>query len=140
MTGSAKQSSFFIRGKESWIASGASAPGIPHALRGGSFLHNSGASRRGNASVHLWKFIEFERATLSTVIVRHRVGASRRPMTGSGGRSSIPETPAMESKGRCVLDTPTEPVIGLAKGETRWRGMTTGDGGAGCAFAAATTG
>jgi hypothetical protein len=128
LTGSAKQSSFFIRGKESWIASGASAPGIPHALRGGSFLHNSGASRRGNASVHLWKFIEFERATLSTVIVRE------------GGRSSIPETPAMESKGRCVLDTPTEPVIGLAKGETRWRGMTTGDGGAGCAFAAATTG
>jgi hypothetical protein len=23
-----------------------------------------------------------------------------------------------------VLDTPTEPVIGLAEGETRWRGMT----------------
>ena len=30
----------------------------------------------------------------------------------------------MESKGRGVLDTPLEPVIGLAEGETRWRGMT----------------
>ncbi len=30
----------------------------------------------------------------------------------------------MESKGRGVLDTPPEPVIGLAGGETRWRGMT----------------
>src|SRR5258706_7516539 len=29
----------------------------------------------------------------------------------------------IESRG--VLDTPLEPVIGLAKGETRWRGMTT---------------
>src|SRR5258705_8041787 len=39
------------------------------------------------------------------------------------------ETPAMESKSRGVLDTPLEPVIGLAKGETRWRGMTTYRGG-----------
>jgi hypothetical protein len=31
----------------------------------------------------------------------------------------------MESKSRRVLDAPLEPVIGLAKGETRWRGMTT---------------
>jgi hypothetical protein len=30
----------------------------------------------------------------------------------------------MESRGRGVLDTPLEPVIGLAEGETRWRGMT----------------
>jgi hypothetical protein len=30
----------------------------------------------------------------------------------------------IESKGRGVLDTPLEPVIGLAEGETRWRGMT----------------
>ena len=30
----------------------------------------------------------------------------------------------MESKGRGVLDIPLEPVIGLAEGETRWRGMT----------------
>src|SRR5260370_23116051 len=31
----------------------------------------------------------------------------------------------MESRGRGVLDTPLEPVIGLAEGETWWRGMTT---------------
>jgi|SRR5258708_7643787 hypothetical protein len=42
------------------------------------------------------------------------------------------ETPAMESKSRGVLDTPLEPVIGLAKGETRWRGMTTYRGGWRC--------
>jgi hypothetical protein len=30
----------------------------------------------------------------------------------------------MESKGRRVPDTPLEPVIGLAEGETRWRSMT----------------
>jgi hypothetical protein len=34
------------------------------------------------------------------------------------------EAPAIASKGRSVLDTPLEPVIGLAGGETRWRGMT----------------
>src|SRR6266852_5223582 len=43
---------------------------------------------------------------------------------GLTGRPSIPPAPAMESKGRGVLDTPLEPVIGLAEGETRWRGMT----------------
>src|SRR3981081_4797778 len=30
----------------------------------------------------------------------------------------------MESKSRGVPNTPLEPVIGLAEGETRWRGMT----------------
>jgi hypothetical protein len=30
----------------------------------------------------------------------------------------------MEMKGCGVLDTPLEPVIGLAEGETRWRSMT----------------
>jgi hypothetical protein len=30
----------------------------------------------------------------------------------------------MEAISRGVLDTPLEPVIGLAEGETRWRGMT----------------
>jgi hypothetical protein len=29
-----------------------------------------------------------------------------------------------ESRGRSVLDTPQEPVIGIAEGETRWRGLT----------------
>ncbi len=31
---------------------------------------------------------------------------------------------AIEPRRRGVLDTPLEPVIGLAEGETRWRGMT----------------
>jgi hypothetical protein len=39
----------------------------------------------------------------------------------------------MESKSRSVLDTPLEPVIGLAQGETRWRSMTV-LGGAGVTF------
>jgi hypothetical protein len=30
----------------------------------------------------------------------------------------------MKLRSRGVLDTPLEPVIGLAAGETRWRGMT----------------
>jgi hypothetical protein len=30
----------------------------------------------------------------------------------------------METRGRGVLDSPLEPVIALAEGETRWRGMT----------------
>jgi hypothetical protein len=30
----------------------------------------------------------------------------------------------MEPRGRGVLDAPLEPVIGLAEGEARWRGMT----------------
>jgi hypothetical protein len=33
----------------------------------------------------------------------------------------------IESRSRGVLDAPLEPVIGLAEGETRWRGMTTHD-------------
>jgi hypothetical protein len=36
------------------------------------------------------------------------------------GGSSIPQPSLMESRGRSVLDTPLEPVIGLAEGETRW--------------------
>jgi hypothetical protein len=39
------------------------------------------------------------RGTLSAVIARHRVGATRRPMTGSGGRSSIPEAPENKPRG-----------------------------------------
>jgi len=44
-------------------------------------------------------------ATHSAVIVR--------------GRPSIPETSAIGSISRGVLDAPLEPVIGLAEGETR---------------------
>ena len=40
------------------------------------------------------------------------------------GRPSTQETPMTESKRRGVLDMPPELVIGLAEGETRWRGMT----------------
>src|ERR1700730_4940299 len=35
-----------------------------------------------------------------------------------------PETSVIETRSHRVLDTPLEPVIGLAEGETRWRGMT----------------
>jgi hypothetical protein len=34
------------------------------------------------------------------------------------------EALVIEPRSRSVLDTPLEPVIGLAEGETRWRGMT----------------
>jgi hypothetical protein len=34
----------------------------------------------------------------------------------------------IEPISRGVLDTPLEPVIGLAEGETRWRGTTTASG------------
>src|SRR5882724_906675 len=39
-------------------------------------------------------------------------------------RSEYSEASAMKSKSCGVLDTPLEPVIGLAEGETRWRSMT----------------
>ena len=35
----------------------------------------------------------------------------------------------MEPRSRSVLDTPQEPVIGLAEGETRWLAMTVVDDG-----------
>jgi hypothetical protein len=43
---------------------------------------------------------------------------------GLTGRPGIPGTAVIEAISRGVLDAPPEPVIGLAKGETRWRGMT----------------
>src|SRR6266852_5048598 len=36
-------------------------------------------------------------------------------------------TPVLETRGCGVLDAPLEPVIGLAEGETRRRGMTAND-------------
>jgi hypothetical protein len=63
-------------------------------------MQGSGETRRGNAKACL------------LVIARE------------SGRSSIPETPMIEPRGRGVLDAPLEPVIGLAEGETRWRSMT----------------
>ncbi len=88
------------------------APGIPTPsfFLGERFVHNSGATRRGNADTYSMN----TNAPLSLSIV----------IAAKSGRSSIPETPTIELRSRGVLDTPTEPVIGLAKGETRWRGMT----------------
>jgi hypothetical protein len=40
-------------------------------------------------------------------------------------RTGIPEAAAIKPRSLDVLDSPLEPVIGLAEGETRWRRMTT---------------
>jgi hypothetical protein len=77
-------------------AAGASTPGIPHALeffQGDRLMHTSGAPRRENAEVCR----EDKRAKFPAVIARE------------GGRSSIPETPVMESRSRGVLDRPVKP-------------------------------
>src|SRR6266850_338884 len=47
-------------------------------------MHNSGASRREIVDLH------------PAVVARHRVSPSASPMTGSSGRSSIPEAPVSE--------------------------------------------
>src|SRR2546429_1926045 len=65
----------------------------PRFFQGERFLHNPGASCRGNAEACR----EYERATFSVVIARE------------GGRSSIPETPVMESRSCGVLDRPVKP-------------------------------
>jgi hypothetical protein len=75
----------------------------PLIFEGRNFTHNPGAIRAAGE----WKCIQLS-------------------SPGSTGRPSIPETPVIEPRSRSVLDTPLEPVIGLAKGETRWRGMTVG--------------
>ena len=57
----------------------------------------------------------------------HRVARSRTHIPSSSPRrrgSSIPEAAVIEPISRGVLDPPPEPVIELAEGETRWRGMT----------------
>jgi hypothetical protein len=84
------------------------APGIPRSplgvaprpLLGGSFMHNSGASRREKVKVCL----SYPRHCEPTG--RARWLAMRQAIV------------------RGVLDTLLEPVIGLAGGETRWRRMT----------------
>jgi hypothetical protein len=52
------------------------------------------------------QFIACERATLSLVITRRRVCAMRRPMTGSSGRSSIPDTSAVATLPYSLLSWP----------------------------------
>ena len=74
------------------------APGIPCALLiGRNGWQSPGETRRGN--------------------IYGCRGPRRRATQYSRDASDRP-------MGRGVLDTPPEPVIGLAKGETRWRGMT----------------
>jgi hypothetical protein len=82
------------------------APGIPHALcfqKGERVWQISGASAL--RSEEACPLLRAEGTALSIVIVRHRAGAKAPPMTGSSGRSSVPETSAMESIARGVLDT-----------------------------------
>jgi hypothetical protein len=43
---------------------------------------------------------------------------------GLTGRSGISETTEIDRYAAADENAPTEPVIGLANGETRWRGMT----------------
>ncbi len=55
--------------------------------------------------------------------------ARMRHIPPRGHRPARPGDPVFQSANdkaqrRCVLDTPLEPVIGLAEGETRWRSMT----------------
>jgi hypothetical protein len=50
------------------------------------------------------------RATLTAVIARE-----------GGAIQYSRDAYIMESRSHSVLDTPLEPVIGLAEGETRWR-------------------
>jgi hypothetical protein len=51
------------------------------------------------------------------------------PLSSPGltGRPSTPPALVIESRSPGVLDTPLAPVVGLAEGETRWRGMTAVD-------------
>src|ERR1700689_2941727 len=45
---------------------------------------------------------------------------------GPGSKAGTTLRDIMRSRSRGVLDTPLAPVIVLAEGETRWRGMTGG--------------
>jgi hypothetical protein len=82
-------------------------------------MHDSGASRREIASTRLMN-----------MSAPHSQPSS--PATGSGAPPDdrlqraiqYSETSMMEPRSRGVLDTPLEPVIGLAEGGTRSRSMT----------------
>jgi hypothetical protein len=86
-------------------AAGARASGIPCALLEGETMRRPGAKRAAGM-----------------------YGVVSRSSPGLTGRSSIPETFVFNREVSGMLDAPPEPVIGLAKGETRWRGMTTNYG------------
>ena len=66
-------------------------------------MQTSDAMRRENAKSY------------PAVIVRD-LSAVAQGAKAEGGRSSIPEAAVMESRGRSVLDTPPEPVIGRPLG------------------------
>jgi hypothetical protein len=78
----------------------------PRPLLGGSLMHNSGALRGENAKACL---MNADAPTLG----RRRQRAIQ-----------YSEASMIERRSCGVLDTPLEPVIGLAEGETRWRSMT----------------
>src|SRR5438874_477012 len=52
------------------------------------------------------RFARNDGATSSFVIARQTGRPNGRPMTGSGGRPSIPEAAVIEPRGRSLLDTP----------------------------------
>ena len=65
-----------------------------------------------------------ENAIPYSLVVTRDLSAVAQRAKAEGGRSGIPEAAVIEPISRGVLDAPPEPVIGLAEGETRWRGMT----------------
>ena len=71
-------------------------------------MQNSGAARRENAKSCLG--MELKRNSPAVITRMPVIQYSRELDDGTRSRG--------------VLDTPQEPVIGLAEGETRWRDMT----------------
>ena len=93
-----------------------------YALRADAHSSLREAKRRSNPAFYLRRQIRI--ASLLAMTVSRRAPHSRSSSPGLTGRPGTPEMAAMESRSRSVLDTALEPVIGLAEGETRWRGMT----------------
>jgi hypothetical protein len=100
----------------------------PRPLRARDFFNDSDATRREIADSHVKLFWPFENRIRgnSLRIARHILNRHHPP---PGRRIAPPddrlqraiqysEAPMMQSRTRSVLDTPLEPVIGLAEGET----------------------
>src|SRR4051812_8647814 len=86
------------------------APGLPRALFFSEGVWSSKAKLGRSAS-----------RDSEGIFGRHRPPTGRanaRPMTGSGGRSSIPEAAMIEPKGRSVLDTRFRGYDGFVLGKT----------------------
>src|SRR6266567_3782472 len=114
------------------------APGLPCALcleRAGASWKTSGVTRREIAKLYPPSLRGALATKQSILSLRGDMDcfASLAMTVWLLGLPSIPETRMMEetrvieSRSRGVLDAPPEPVIGLAGGETRWRGMTVGE-------------